>query len=189
MQLPKEQHYTVYAAVYPRPPPSRQMRTLELAIFDRKGRLVESLGKDAFVGEYGHHFTKNQARIGIASILQADYGIELTERNVHVVTETKVMSLIENAKRGGFHVFLRTEHVPDERALYVRAIYRLDIGNKAWPVRESMDMIRTKGNEDEQAVKRLLVKYLSKTYGYSIESDEIHFMTEKERKKFETLVA
>src|SRR2546427_4121659 len=98
-----ERSYKVYAAVYPRPPPSRQIRTLQLAIFDERGRLVEQLGEDAFMGEYGHHFTKNQARIGTASVLEADFGISVSEKDVHIVSEAEVRRRIRKAKKGGSH--------------------------------------------------------------------------------------
>ena len=189
MMLREESRYKVYASVYPRPPPSRQIRSLAVAIFDQKGRLVQSLGSDMFLGEYGHHFTKTQARIGVESMLEAEFGISMEEGDVNIVTEKEVERLIKKAKRGGFHVYVSAENVPSERALYLKAIYRLELGNRVWPEKETMEIIRTVGNEDEAGLKKLVADYLWRAYRYSLETDEIHFVTQKELQKLRSLTA
>ena len=142
-----------------------------------------------FLGEYGHHFTKTQARMGVESTLEAEFGISMEEGDVNIVTEKEVDRLIKKAKRGGFHVYVSAENVPSEKALYLKAIYRLELGNRVWPEKETMEIIRTVGNEDEAGLKKLVADYLWRAYRYSLETDEIHFVTQKELQKLRSLTA
>ena len=52
-----------------------------------------------------------------------------------------------------------------------------------------MDIVRTQGNEDENGLKQLISKHLQKARKYYVEPEEIHFITEKERAKYEALTA
>ena len=86
-------------------------------------------------------------------------------------------------------MYVSAENVPFERALYLKAIYRLELGNRVWPEKETMEIIRTVGNEDEAGLKKLVADHLRRAYRYSLETDEIHFVTQKELQKLRSLTA
>ena len=67
--------------------------------------------------------------------------------------------------------------------------FLLELGNTVWPESRTIDIVRTQGNEDESGLKRLISKHLQKTRKYYVDPEEIHFITEKKRAKYEALTA
>ncbi len=115
--------------------------------------------------------------------------IEFNENDVTIITYEEAKRLNRISRRGGFHVFLAVDNVPDEKTLYLKSVYLVEFGNRVWRESDTLDFIRTKGNEDDRALKQLVVGYLLRKYQYAVEPEEVHFITAKERRKFEELAA
>ena len=188
MKLARSSRYTVYASVYHIPPPERSLKAPEIAVFDQKGRLVLVTGGGT-VGEYSGRFTRNEARSVIASYLNVLHGVFFAAADIHIVANKEVQRLVKRGRRGGFHVFVHAENVPNEKSLYLKAIFLFELGNTVWPESRTIDIVRTQGNEDESGLKRLISKHLQKTRKYYVDPEEIHFITEKKRAKYEALTA
>ena len=180
--------YSVYASVYHIPPPERRLKAPEIAVFDRKGRLVLVTGGGT-VGEYSGRFTKSEARSVIASYLNVLHGDFFAAADIRIVPNEEVQRLVKRGRRGGFHVFVHAENVPNEKSLYLKAIFLLELGNTVWPESRTIEIVRTQGNEDENGLKQLISKHLQKTRKYYVEPQEIHFITERQRAKYEALTA
>ena len=188
MKLARGSRYTVYASVYHIPPPERRLKAPEIAVFDQKGRLVLVTGGGT-VGEYSGRFTKSEARSVIASYLNVLHGDFFAAGDIRIVPNEEVQRLVKRGRRGGFHVFIHAEDVPNEKSLYLKAIFLLELGNRVWPESKTIDIVRTQGNEDENGLKQLISKHLQKTRKYYVEPQEIHFITERQRAKYEALTA
>jgi hypothetical protein len=186
--LPSKNLYTVYASVYHLPPPNQIVKADYVLVFDQKKRLVASLGGGT-VGRYGGRYSKKRARIAVARHLYGFGVSNISEKDVHIITSNQAKELRAKSKRGGFQVFISIENVPKEKTIYVKAIYLLEFGNRPWKESERFDMIRTSGEDAEDAVKKLISRYLKKRYDYVVEPEEIHFLREKDREKFEALTA
>src|SRR5713101_5043304 len=131
--------------------------------------------------------TKSEARSVIASYLNVLHGDFFAAADIRIVPNDEVQRLVKRGRRGGFHVFVHAENVPNEKSLYLKAIFLLELGNTVWPESRTIEIVRTQGNEDENGLKQLLSKHLLKTHKYYVEPEEIHFITEKERAKYEAL--
>jgi len=188
LKLARSSRYTVYASVYHIPPPERRLKAPEIAVFDQKGRLVLVTGGGT-VGEYSGRFTRNEARSVTASYLNVLHGVFFAAADIHIVANKEVQRLVKRGRRGGFHVFVHAENVPNEKSLYLKAIFLFELGNTVWPESRTIDIVRTQGNEDESGLKRLISKHLQKTRKYYVDPEEIHFITEKKRAKYEALTA
>src|SRR3989442_15393237 len=100
MKLARDGRYAVYASVYHIPPPERRVKAPEIAVFDKKGRLVLVSGGGT-VGEYSGRFTKRQARTAIASYLNAFHGDFFGTNDIHIIPPKQVERIVKKGKRGG----------------------------------------------------------------------------------------
>jgi hypothetical protein len=79
------------------------------------------------------------------------------------------------------------ERVSAEQTLYLKGIYRLDMGERAFPETRIMDFIHTEGNETHEALQGLVSNYIKQRFGYDVEPWEVHFMGKRLRRRFEKL--
>ncbi len=141
------------------------------------------------MGEYGGRISKKAARVAVAFRVNS-YGVShVTEKDVELISTNEAKELVEKSKRGGFQVFISIENVPAEKTIYVKGLYLLLFGNIPRKKSAALDVIRTSGEEKELDVKKLVAKYLNDKYDYWVEPEEVHFLKEKDRERFEVLTA
>jgi hypothetical protein len=177
--------YTIFAAVYHIPPPVSKIKLERMAIFDKKGRLVESMSGGT-LDEYEGRFSRKMARQVIAGDYQF-FGYPVTEEDVQLVPVDEVERIERGARMGGFQIYVYAERVRAEQTLYLKGIYRLDMGERAFPETRMMDFIHTEGNETHEALQALVSNYIKQRFGYDVEPGEIHFMGKRLRRRFEKL--
>ena len=182
------QSYKVYASVYHISPPERRVKADYVLVFDEKGRLVAQL-EGGTIGPYGARYSKKAARHAVAFFVNGFGTSNVSDEDVTLVTTERAKALAKESKRGGFQVFISIENVPKEKAIYVKAIYLLEFGNIPFKVTASPDIIRTSGEEDEVGIRKILARYLKDRYRYWVQPEEIHFLKERDREKFEALTA
>lgn len=141
------------------------------------------------MGEYGGRWSKKAARHAVAFFVNGFGVSNLKDEDVTLVSYEEARKIAKKSKRGGFQVFISIENVPKEETIYVKAIYLLEFGNTPFKITASLDLIRTSGIEDEIDVMKAIAGYLKHRYGFWVEPEEIHFLKEKDREKFEGLTA
>jgi hypothetical protein len=186
--LVEDKPYTIYASVYQVGPPHQTIMSTHILVIDELGRQVADLGGGT-IGEYAGRYTNAAAKLAVVRHVNGIGGTNLSEEDVHLISEDEAVKLDEESKRGGFQVFALIENVPNERALYLKGLYLLEFGNRPWKKSGTFDMIRTSGEEDDAGVKKVMVQYLKSSYGYWVEPGEIHFITERQKEEFEELTA
>jgi hypothetical protein len=176
------------ASVYHISPPDCRVKADYLLVFDPKGRLVADLGGGT-IGEYGGRYSTKAARHVVAFFVNGFGVSNVKDEDVTLVTNEKAQEIAKRSKYGGFQVFVSVENVPKEKTIYLKAIYLLEFGNTPFKVTSSPDIVRTSGEEDEGGIKKILARYLKDRYQYWVEPEEIHFLKERDREKFEALTA
>jgi hypothetical protein len=123
-------------------------------------------------------------------VIAGDYqffGYPVTEEDVQLVPIEEVERIERGARMGGFQIYVYAERVRAEQTLYLKGIYRLDMGERAFPETRMMDFIHTEGNETHEALQALVSNYIKQRFGYDVEPGEIHFMGKRLRRRFEKL--
>jgi hypothetical protein len=176
--------YTIYASVWHIPPPNGKIKASEIAVFDAKGRFVHGfIGGNLDWYETGR-FSKKMARQAVASYINMAWEVDLlSEKDVKLVQDEEVQERVKNAPAGGLQYYVAGEHVPEEKAFYLKAIYskhRAESDEVALPERESPDIVKTTGDTDELGLKLSIAQYFKDAYEWFAEPDEIHLVSDDE---------
>jgi hypothetical protein len=99
LPMAKPGDYRILAAVYHIPPPVSKIKLERMAIFDKKGRLVESMSGGT-LDEYEGRFSRKMAREVIAADYQF-FGYPVTGDDVQLVPVEVVERIERRARMGG----------------------------------------------------------------------------------------